>query len=154
MPIEFRVGVTVRKTRDEVAKVVFDPSFTPAWRRGVLEVQSLPDAPLKVGSTFEWVVRAFAGGRFELLQIVAMEPGVSQTLRSDIATYTFELSRIAEGTIAQVTGRIAPTGLQRLLGSWATARVRRGWLRDLHQLKRFMESDEYRTWGREDEAAS
>jgi len=145
--IDVRVATTVRKPRAVVASVLFDPRYEPDWRAAVLDAYPVEDKPLRAGARIERVTRFLGVRQTDVAEVLELAP--DRFL--EIAVFKpfpmkqrLELEGIPEGAIVHLRLR------GRLPWWWLPARpllrttIRRSAIRDLTNLKRFMESNEYR----------
>ncbi len=139
--MQIRVAATIRRARPEVAAVMFDPLFAPAWIGGVVDTRRLSH-----DAAFERVIRSFGRERTEVIEISLHVPNRSVTVRSRAATHRFALERVPEGAVAWIEVQTQPTGLARACAPLFRMLLRRAALRDLRRLKRLMESGEDRSW--------
>lgn len=144
----FRVGITVRRPRPEVAAVMLDVHYLPGWRVGIRKVEVVSGEPPEVGARVLLV-----GARpDDIFEIVEHEPDLLLVLQTDTRTITLGLEGVPVGTVAWLAVDTERTGLSRLIGRLTDRRARRVAIRDLRHLKQFIESGEYRTWLTEEAA--
>ena len=144
----FRVGITVRRARPEVASVMFDLHYLPGWRTGIRSVVFVSGQPPQEGACVK-LLGARPDAEFE---IVEHDPDLTLVLQSDTRTISLGLEGVPVGTVAWLAVETERTGLGRLIGLWTDRRARRVAIRDLRRLKQFIESGEYRNWLTEDSA--
>jgi hypothetical protein len=144
---EFKVGITVRRARPEVASVMFDVNYLTGWLSGVRSVEIDSGAPPEVGST----VALGRGRHADIYEVVAHEPDLLLVLESEALTLTLALEGVPVGTVAWLGIETERKGLGRLFRRLLDSRARRTAIRDLRRLKRLIESGEYRTWWVEDD---
>ncbi len=138
----FRVGITVRRARPEVAAVMFDLHYLPAWRSGIRGIEIVAGQPPDEGARI--VLRsARPDGEFK---IVEHQPDLLLMLQSDTRTIGLSLEGVPVGTVAWLSVETERSGLGRLIGFLTDRRARRAAIRDLRRLKQFIESGEYRAW--------
>ena len=140
MQSEYRVAVTIRRPRMEVAEAMFDLGRTPDWMQGVLGYQAESGTPPELGSEFAWRI----GKRAEIFEIVEYEEARTLVMESDDRVLTFELEGVPEGSIAWITAWSDAGGLRGIMNVFAFARQRRAAIRSLRKLKQLVESGRYR----------
>jgi hypothetical protein len=143
----FKVGITVRRARPEVASVMFDVNYLTGWLSGVSSVVVDSGAPPGVGATV-----ALGNGRHaDIFEIVEHQPDLLLVLEGETLTITLALEGVPVGTVAWLGIETERKGLRRLFRRVLDGRARRVAIRDLRRLKRLIESGEYRTWWVEDD---
>ena len=138
----FRVGITVRRARREVATVMFDLAYLPGWRSGIRGVEVVSGHPPEEGAR----VRLNGARPDAEFEIVEYEPDLTLVLQSETRILSLGLEGVPVGTVVWLGLETERTGLARLLGLWTQRRARRTAIRDLRRLKQLIESGEYRTW--------
>ncbi len=146
MILEIRVATTIRRPRPEIAAVMFNPHYAPGWMAGVREAEVREGQPPELGASFALIGRRLPLLQEEVFEIVEHHPDLTLTLEGDSRTLGFELEGVPVGTVVWLIIQTEPAGFQRLLPHWTRSRQRRAAIRDLRQLKQFIESGEYRTW--------
>jgi hypothetical protein len=141
---EFRVGITIRQARPEVAAVMFDVRYLPAWLSGVGQIEVVSGEP-----PAETARVALGNQEFEIVEHLH---DLTLVLQGKTTTLTLALEGVPIGTVAWLDVQTERTGLGRLLSRIIDHRERRIAIRDLRRLKQFIESGEYRTWRVEAEA--
>jgi hypothetical protein len=145
--IDVDVAVTIRRPRQDVAAVMFDPKFDPAWIGGVKLVRPTPPGPLRHGSKVERVSRRLGRLVANAVEVVDHVPerSVEMTaLHPFDLRIRYELEGIPEGTITRIRARGTPTGRLRFIVLAINAVLRWGTLRDLDRLKALLESGTWR----------
>ncbi len=149
MQIEVKVAITIRRSRADIAEVMFDPLLAPAWMGDVMYSEVSAPAAVPVGGTFEWV-RVFAGNEMtEVVEVLERKPNVTLSWRtrgSLRTTIRFALEGIPEGAVVRCWTKVEVSGFWWLLLPVLSTMLKRAMTRDLRDLKQFMESGEYRTW--------
>jgi len=149
---DISVATTIRRPRHEVAAVMFDPYYAPAWMAGVRAAEGRSDRPPQPGTqpepgaTFTLVRGRTPLRRTETFEIVEHRPDDLLILRAPTRTFAFELEGTTAGTLVWLhwhsdLGRDMP-----LLSDWTHLCRRRAQIRALRRLKRFVESMAYRRW--------
>jgi len=145
----FKVGITVRRARPEVASVMFDVNYLSGWLSGVRSVEVESGTPPHVGATV-----ALGSGRFaDIFEIVEHQDDLLLVLKGENRTLTLALEGVPVGTVAWLGIETERTGLRRLLRRLIDSRERRSAIRDLRRLKQLIESGDYRTWWAETDDA-
>ncbi len=140
MESEYRVAVTIRRPRQEVATTMFDLARAPDWMEGVLGYEPDSGEPPEPGSVFAWRI----GKRAEVFEVVEYEDARTLVMESDDRVLTFELEGVPEGAIAWITAWSDAGGLRGLTNIVRFAKQRRAAIRGLRKLKRLVESGRYR----------
>ena len=146
--IDVEVAVTIRRPRQDVAAVMFNPRYDTAWIGNVMQVRPATSGPFRRGSKIATVSRFFGRHVTDIREVVDHEPD----RRVEIITrYPFglrvryELEGIPEGTIARISARGRPSGRLRFFMPALNLLLRRAVVRDLGRLKTLLESG---TWSR------
>ena len=149
MAIDIKVAATVRKPREDVAAVMFDPRFAPAWAR-VSDAKLVSDPPIRVGTRIIWIMRRLGRLCHDMYEVTAHIPErllEIRTVRPYPMAIQYELEGIPEGVIASIRASGQPRGLTRLFEPLVRMRLRRRILADLYSLKRLMETNGFRELG-------
>jgi hypothetical protein len=149
MAIDIKVAATVRKSRKDVAAIMFDPRFAPAWAR-VLDAKLLSDPPIRVGTRIARVRRRLGRLCHDIHEVTALIPERLLEVRAAKPypmAIQYELEGIPEGVIATIRASGQPAGLTRLLEPLLRMRLRRQIMGDLYALKRLMETNAFRELG-------
>jgi hypothetical protein len=145
--IDVEVAVTIRRPRQDVAAVMFNPRFDPAWVGGVVQSRSATPGPLRSGSKIAQVSR-FLGRRVADIREVAdhvPDRCVELIARVPLGLrIRYELEGIPEGTIARIRAHGCPTGRLRYVVPAINPLLRRAVSRDLGRLKSLLESGAWR----------
>jgi hypothetical protein len=149
---EFRVGITVRRPRPEVASVMFDLHYLPAWLIGIRHVEVISGEPPHAGASVALMAKQGPVREEDVFEIVEHQHDLILLLQAKGRALTLELEGVPVGTVAWLWIEIERTGLRRLLSRWIDHRERQIAIRDLRRLKQFIESGEYRNWWVEAEA--
>ena len=140
--LEIEVAITIRRPRQEVATVMFDPHHASAWMRGVHHGRTLVRGPLRRGDRLEQVTRRLGRRRTRVMEVVEYE-AERRLLLAGVAPpglhVHYVLEGIPEGTIARIR-MLYPASKLRLLGPVLRASLRGRVVRDLRRLKTLMES--------------
>ena len=139
----FRVGVTIRRPRPEVAAVMFDLRYLPAWLRGIREVEVDSGEPPNVG--------ACVALDKDIFEIIEHENEMKLVIEGDTRTLGLSLEGAPVGTIAWLEIQTERTGLMRVMSYWIDRRRRARAIADLRRLKQFIELGSYKTWWTEAE---
>ena len=152
MDFDINAATTIRRARGEIAPVMFDPHFMPAWMGGVREVFPLEGEAPTPGATFERDISQYFQSRTEVWEVLDYVRETSLVLSGEDATWRFHLEGAPVGTIVWISAKFSVQGWRRvILLPWLAFRARRAAIRDLRRLKQFIESAEYLGWGQEAE---
>jgi hypothetical protein len=137
------VAITIRRSRRDVGRVMFNPQYDPEWIGGILEVRRAEAGPLRRGSTLERISRCRWRNCVSVFHVVDhvpdrtlefhAEPPLTQRIR-----YTLE--GIPEGTIARIKAHRAAAGMLRLPAAIDSILLRHAIIRDLDRLKWLVEA--------------
>src|SRR4051794_21554025 len=128
MSTDVRVEVVILRARADVAAFMFDPKNDPIWTSGVLEVHSLTEGRLKVGTKVERVSR-FLGRTFTYQYEVIVAEGdrvvVMNVEQPFPMRIRYELAGSPEGTVASIHAKGEASGFYRLAAPLLNRMVRR-----------------------------
>jgi hypothetical protein len=144
--IDVEVAVTIRRPREDVAAVMFNPRYDPAWIGSVVQVRPAAPGPLRRGTKIECVLR-FLGRRVPAMrEVVDHEPDRRLELFASAfdLRIRYDLEGIPEGTIARISTRGRPTGRLRFVMPALNPLLRWVVQRDLGRLKALLESGAWR----------
>jgi hypothetical protein len=145
---QIEIATTIRKSRRDIARVIFDPLCDTAWAHQVLDVRPLAHGPLRAGTSIARVIR-FLGRRYhDVMEVVHFVPGQYieiVTQRPVAMRVRYSLEGIPEGAIVRVHATGSSTGLLRLISPVVRGLMRRRYRRSLRDLKVLMESNQFRS---------
>jgi hypothetical protein len=144
--IDVEVAVTIRRPRQDVAAVMFNPRYDRAWIGNVVQVRPTTPGPLRRGSKIEFVLR-FLGRRVaDIREVLEHEPDrrLVMVARAFDLRIRYDLEGIPEGTIARISARGHPTGRLRFVMLALNPLLRWAVIRDLDRLKLLLESGAWR----------
>jgi hypothetical protein len=145
---QIEIATTIRKSRRDIAWVMFNPLCDTAWAHQVLDVRPLAQGPLQAGSSIARVIR-FLGRRYhDVTEVVEYVPGrciEMATQRPVAMRVRYSLEGIPEGVIVRVRATGQSDGLLRLISPVVRRLLRRNYRRSLQDLKVLMESNQFRT---------
>ncbi len=72
--IDVEVAVTIRRSRRDVAAVMFNPRYDTAWIGSALEVRPATPGPLRHGTKISRVSRFFGRRVADTIEVVDHEP--------------------------------------------------------------------------------
>jgi len=137
------VAVTIRRPRQDVAAVMFNPRCDAAWISGVRTARASVPGPLRRGTEVARRWRWFGRGLTETSQVVEHVADRSLEMSTELPfglSIRYELEGIPEGTIARVRVAGRAEGLARLGARMLRRLMRFIIIRDLGRLKRLVES--------------
>ena len=143
--MDVQVQRVIERPREEVARYAMAPEHEPAWIGGIKESRMVTEPPVRVGTEVERVA-TFLGKRIDYaLKVTEHEPGrviVMDSVRGPLrmrVTYAFE---DAPGGGTRVINHVEgeSSGFYGLADPLIALQVRRSLRRDLHTLKRLMET--------------
>jgi hypothetical protein len=143
---EISVATTIRRPRQEVATVMFNPYYAPAWMAGVRAAEGRSGQPPEQGATFALIGGRAPLRRSEEFEIVEHEADQFLTLRAPTRMFEFELEGTTAGTLVWLHWSDESARDVPLLSALTQLRRRRAEIRALRRLKHFVESGAYRTW--------
>ena len=151
---EFRVGVTIRRPRREIAAVMFDLHFLPGWLAGAGDMAVGSGDPPPAGAILAKIGGRMPLRRTDVSKIAEYQPDTMLVLRNEATTLTFQLEGMPVGTVVWLHIETQRGGFARLLSPWLNYRTRRQAIRDLRRLKVFIESGDFLTWFQDAEAST
>ena len=144
MSIDVTAEVVIHCPNDKVAGFAMDWRNDPTWIGGISEVKMLTEPPFGEGSQIERVA-AFLGKRIEYVnEVTNFDPNGLLTMRSVrgpfpmIIDYAFQ--EVSDGTLARIRVQGDAAGFFKLVGPVLALAVKRSVRKDLHALKRLLES--------------
>ena len=144
--IDVEVAVTIRRPRQDVAAVMFNPRYDRAWIGGVVQVRPATPGPLRRGSKIELVLRLLGRRIADIREVLDHEP--DRRLEMFASAFDlrirYDLEGIPEGTIARISARGRPTGALRFVMPALNPLLRWAVIRDLDRLKSLLESGAWR----------
>jgi hypothetical protein len=143
------VAVTIRRSRAEVAAVMFDPRYDAAWIGRIRKSATLAPGPLARGTKIAREWRWFGRNVAETTEVAEHVPGRSVAMTTQLPfglRIRYALEGIPEGTIARIHAEGRTTGLLRFAARPLNALLRSAVIRDLHRLKMLLESGAWRGW--------
>lgn len=147
MKFQIEIATTIRKSRRDIARVMFNPLCDTAWADQVVDVRPLAQGPLQTGASIDRVVR-FLGKRYhDATEVVDYEPGrcIEMAVQRPVAMRVrYSLEGIPEGAIVRVCAIGSSAGLLRLISPVVRGLLRRSYRRSLRDLKALMESNQFR----------
>lgn len=143
--IRFEESAVIERPVADVFALAADPTNDPLWASAVAEARQTSEGPLRVGTTFEQVLRLL-GRRLEIrFEVTEYEPNrtlhigrFSGRLRSAVGQRTFEPA--SAGTRVTFAAEGASGLFLNLLEPLVTAAARRAVRRDLANLKAVLEA--------------
>lgn len=145
--IDVEVAVTIRRPRPDVAAVMFNPRYDPAWIGGVLQVRPAPPGPLRHGTKIARVSRLLGRRVADIREVVEHVPDRRVEMVAQFPPglrIRYELEGIPEGTIARISAWGCPTGRLRFAVPAINPLLRRAVIRDLARLKALLETGAWR----------
>lgn len=144
------VAVTIRRSRAEVAAIMFDPGYDTAWVGRIRKSASMAPGPIRRGTKIvrEW--RWFGRNVAETTEVVEHVPDRSLAMTTQLPfgmRIRYALEGIPEGTIARIHAEGRTTGVLRFAAGVLNALLRSAVIRDLQRLKTLLESGAWRSGG-------
>lgn len=141
------VAVTIRRPRHDVAAVMFNPHYDPAWIGGVIQARPVVPGPLRRGVKIAWERRRLGRRIADVREVTDHVPERCVETIGDGPCHLrirYELEGIPEGTIARVRAEGSPSGWLRYVVPAINVWLRRAVIRDLDRLKSLVESEAWR----------
>jgi hypothetical protein len=144
--IDVAVAVTIRRPRPDVAAVMFNPRYDPAWIGGVLRARPAPPGPVRPGTQIAHALRLFGRRMDDVREVVEHVPNrrIEMIAHAFDLRIRYELEGIPEGTIARISARGRPNRHRRIVLHALNLLLRRAVSRDLGRLKSLVESGLWR----------
>ena len=143
------VAMTIRRTRAEVAAVMFDPRYDTAWIGLLRKSAGQAPGPIRQGSKIAREWRWLGRDVPETAEVTEHVPGRSLAMSTQLPfglRIRYALEGIPEGTIARIHAEGCVTGALRFVARPLDALLRLAVTRDLERLKTLMESGTWRRW--------
>jgi len=141
------VAVTIRRSRAEVAAIMFDPGYDTAWIGRIRKSAGMTPGPIRLGMkiTREW--RWFGRNVAETTEVVEHVPDRSLAMTTQLPfglRIRYALEGIPEGTIARIRAEGRTTGVLRFAARLLNVLLRSAVIRNLQRLKILLESGSWR----------
>lgn len=140
--MQFTNNVTVARAPADVFAYLARFENIPQWNYAISRTWKLSEGPVGVGSSYRQE-RTVPSHTEETFRVTEFDPdhrlGIEGTLGPFVATVTYQLEEIAEGTLITNDVDLTPTGLTRLVAPLAANRVKSSVAANLDALKRRLE---------------
>ncbi len=141
--LDIEIAMTIRRTRRDVAAVMFNPRYDPIWIRSVRQARPLTPGPLRQGSRLERETSLLGRPVSGIVDVVEFVTDRSMKLAGvpplGLQVH-YTLEGIPEGTITRIHAQGTVKGMLRMAEPAFAARLRGAIMRDLEQLKALVES--------------
>lgn len=137
--------IVIERPRADVAAFASDPENVRAWYQNIKAVEWRTEPPLAPGSRLAFVAR-FLGSRLEYVyEVRELVPGERLVMSTDDGPFametTYEFTDAGDGaTRMTLRNRGEPARLVKVATSVIAAAMRRANGKDLHRLKRLLET--------------
>ncbi|HUN39219.1 MAG TPA: SRPBCC family protein [Acetobacteraceae bacterium] len=137
------VAVTIRRSRAEVAAVMFDPRYDTDWIGHIRGSAKMAPGPIRRGTQIAREWRWFGRTIAETTEVKEHVPDRSIAMTTQLPfglRIRYTLEGIPEGTIVRIHAEGRTTGVFRFAARLLDALLRSAVIRDLHRLKALVES--------------
>jgi hypothetical protein len=143
MSVDVRAEVLIRRSRQDVARYMFDPRNDAVWTTGVVECRPEQDGLLRTGAAVERVSK-FLGRRMAYrIEVVDHEDDrfVEMIAKEPFTIHVrYELEDAEGGTLTRIVTRGEGTGFYRVAAPFLARMVRRSITNDLENLREVLDS--------------
>ena len=144
MAVDIEADITIKRSREDVARFASDPTNDTAWIGGIVEAKLLTEPPFGKGTKVKRVAK-FLGRPIEYApEVIDYEPNTLVAMSTDSPfpmRIRYEFEDIEAGTMMRIRVQGEGSGFFKLAEPLLAVMVKRNVSSDLGRLKRLLEAD-------------